>query len=332
MSGLDEDHHKDRPPSWRRKPRKSMDMEFHDLDLDSVDDELEYQRLIASGSIKHVSGNSLKNGEKLRNSGIDDDDDGTSDEDTFGEASNDCKPDQQYLDELLEDYHPERINLLDHNIPPRISMSDDGNDDDDDDDESYLRKTGRSNGLLSPSRRNGTEFSSNHSLSSSSHSYEDENDCPPSWSSSRLGSDAPRQQDDDGYEDVATTEVEGANDIENGNAPQSVSKLDVDDYHDKEVQCGITEDSSVPEESEEGEEDLHESIDKVVGFSTESPERPRRRLKDQLESMGIADKKSFRQVSKTTFWAQPFKGLGQGLGRPKRRGIQATVEEQEATS
>lgn len=42
------------------------------------------------------------------------------DDDSFGEASDDCMPDERYMEQLLEDYHPERINLLDSTVPESI--------------------------------------------------------------------------------------------------------------------------------------------------------------------------------------------------------------------
>ena len=37
-----------------------------------------------------------------------------SDEDSFAEADSDCEPNQYYLDEMLEEIHPERINLFEY--------------------------------------------------------------------------------------------------------------------------------------------------------------------------------------------------------------------------
>jgi len=41
-------------------------------------------------------------------------DDFDSDEDTFADADSDCEPNQFFLDEMLEDIHPERLSLLDY--------------------------------------------------------------------------------------------------------------------------------------------------------------------------------------------------------------------------
>jgi hypothetical protein len=42
------------------------------------------------------------------------DNDFDSDDDSFAEAGSDCEPNQMYLDEMLEEMHPERINLLEY--------------------------------------------------------------------------------------------------------------------------------------------------------------------------------------------------------------------------
>lgn len=49
-----------------------------------------------------------------------------SDEDTFADAESDCEPNQFFLDEMLEDSHPERLNLLDYskgNVNSTLSSS-----------------------------------------------------------------------------------------------------------------------------------------------------------------------------------------------------------------
>jgi hypothetical protein len=97
------------PP--KLKFQRSMDMEFHDLQLDDL------------GESEH-SKHDMKDGAPLRNglhlSRKDNEDDSSSCDDSFGEASEDEEPDKQYLEELLdEEHHPERLNLLDSNVPPR---------------------------------------------------------------------------------------------------------------------------------------------------------------------------------------------------------------------
>jgi len=117
MSGLDEGFHDNNvetddmespsPSNFRPLRSRSMDMEFHDLNLDESD---------------HFEGNVIqkvfvRNGSHLCIG----DDHSIPDDDTFGEASIDQEPDEQYLEDLLdEDYHPERLNLLD---TPRVKKS-----------------------------------------------------------------------------------------------------------------------------------------------------------------------------------------------------------------
>jgi len=71
-----------------------------------------------------------------------------SDEDTFADAESDCEPNQFFLDEMLEDSHPERLNLLDYSknnfvstgMVPRSDAQNDENDavnDSDDDKQKY---------------------------------------------------------------------------------------------------------------------------------------------------------------------------------------------------
>jgi hypothetical protein len=43
------------------------------------------------------------------------------DDDSFGEASKSLEPNQQYLDQILEDYHLERLNLLGSRTPEPLS-------------------------------------------------------------------------------------------------------------------------------------------------------------------------------------------------------------------
>jgi hypothetical protein len=43
------------------------------------------------------------------------------DEDSFCAASDDCAPDKEFLDAILEEYHPERVNLLDQSFPETLT-------------------------------------------------------------------------------------------------------------------------------------------------------------------------------------------------------------------
>jgi hypothetical protein len=83
----------------KMKARRSIDIEFHDHLDDNLLDELE--NLDVSSS------------ERERISNLDDD----LGDDSFGEASDSCEPDHEFLDQILLECHPERINLLDQTVP-----------------------------------------------------------------------------------------------------------------------------------------------------------------------------------------------------------------------
>jgi len=42
------------------------------------------------------------------------------DDDSFGEASDNCEPDQEYMEQILEECHPERLNLLEQSVPEAV--------------------------------------------------------------------------------------------------------------------------------------------------------------------------------------------------------------------
>jgi hypothetical protein len=100
MSGLDEGNHASEH-SKTFNTIKSMDREFHEHHLDT---ELETDPL--TDDVNDDSNSSEPVPE---------------DDDSFGEASDSSVPDQKYLDQILEDYHPERLNLLDSRIPEPLS-------------------------------------------------------------------------------------------------------------------------------------------------------------------------------------------------------------------
>lgn len=124
MSGLDDGHHDNHsehfsgeniespsvsgPP--RLKVRRSMDLEFHDLQLDDSDE--------SEHSQNSNKGMAFLRKELRRDRGHEDD--SSCFDDSFGEASDDEEPDKQYLEELLDETcHPERLNLLDNAVSPR---------------------------------------------------------------------------------------------------------------------------------------------------------------------------------------------------------------------
>lgn len=82
------------------KGRKSMDTEIHD-GFDS-----EFSDLGEAAS--------------RLSSQPDDDSDNDSEDDSFGEASDECQPDHQFLEQVLEECHPERLNLLDPTVPESV--------------------------------------------------------------------------------------------------------------------------------------------------------------------------------------------------------------------
>jgi hypothetical protein len=122
MSCLVDDHHDNEteldemhaPRPLKLRARRSMDLEFHDLHLDDWKDSEHSSSIIKSGLL-------ARSGPHLNG----DDGDGSSSlDDSFGEASDNQEPDKQYLEDLLDDEcHPERLNLLDNNAPPRKDKS-----------------------------------------------------------------------------------------------------------------------------------------------------------------------------------------------------------------
>jgi hypothetical protein len=137
MSGLDDGNHdhilgeEDILRFAKRavaKPRRSMDIEFHDLNFDDLDldddddDDKQGKKEAKPDNMNSQEEHNIKTNGKNNPSA---DDDVSSYDDSFGEASVDCKPDKQYMEELLdEEVHPERLNLLDGNILPRKDRRD----------------------------------------------------------------------------------------------------------------------------------------------------------------------------------------------------------------
>jgi hypothetical protein len=97
------------------KEQRSMDMEFHD----HVESDDEGTEPLTDPDLKNSNGVSSHHqpgpGQTKDNDGNDSDSDFS--DDSFGEASDDCEPDQEFLDQILQEYHPERLNLLDRSIP-----------------------------------------------------------------------------------------------------------------------------------------------------------------------------------------------------------------------
>jgi hypothetical protein len=79
-----------------------MDIEFHDHLYDDLLDEIQEW---------DMENNPENSGTKLE---------GDLDDDSFGEATDSCQPDHEFLEQILEEYHPERINLLDPTVPESV--------------------------------------------------------------------------------------------------------------------------------------------------------------------------------------------------------------------
>lgn len=79
------------------KQRRSMDLECHDS-LDNID---------AESALRKKEFNTRSESTRSWDSF-------DSDDDSFADADSDCQPNQMYLDEMLEDIHPDRLNLLDY--------------------------------------------------------------------------------------------------------------------------------------------------------------------------------------------------------------------------
>ena len=297
MSSLDDDYHDDqvetdeeeKPRIPLTKPRRSMDMEFHDLNLDSTED--------SDRTEPTSKRNPLERNENSRN--LDTDDWSSSCDDSFGEASDDCQPDQQYLEELLDDeYHPERLNLLHEYTPSQ-------------------KKKKKVDGEDSP-MRNGL--------------------VRPKYDLSDSDSEGDRVIDttDDDDESFFKPESRRTHTSDTSDSHQQHYEFDLSDQSDMEEndpsesngwRAGGIADSDTELETaahDDDEEDAFEGSPRRIA----DPDRPT--LKKQLESMGKSTKKSFRTVGNKSFFSQPFKGLSRSLSSSKRRKNKSlSLEQQE---
>jgi hypothetical protein len=87
------------------KSRRCMDFELHD----HLDDNISNKD--SNGEVHRGSRSKEEVARKIESNRVRDFD---SDADTFADADSDCEPNQFFLDEMLEDSHPERLNLLDY--------------------------------------------------------------------------------------------------------------------------------------------------------------------------------------------------------------------------
>jgi hypothetical protein len=123
------------------KSRKCMDIELHDQLGDNMDEDDGHRKLHRNPSKEEI----LKHTESTQLYDFD------SDEDTFADAESDLEPNQFYLDEMLEDYHPERLNLFDYRKEQQEknkwdSSSNTQNDESDDDGYRYEESSTSRNG------------------------------------------------------------------------------------------------------------------------------------------------------------------------------------------
>ena len=86
------------------RSRRCMDFELHDHLDDNIDDDAGNRKVRHDRSKEEI----VKHTETTEVCDFD------SDEDTFADADSDCEPNQFFLDEMLEDSHPERLNLMDY--------------------------------------------------------------------------------------------------------------------------------------------------------------------------------------------------------------------------
>jgi len=89
----------------RRERGSIMNIEGEEEPDDDIDVDQGHRKVVQA---RRSSLAFVKNIEKTPACDID------SDEDTFADAESDCEPNQFFLDEMLEDSHPERLNLLDY--------------------------------------------------------------------------------------------------------------------------------------------------------------------------------------------------------------------------
>eukprot|EP00934_Nitzschia_sp_Nitz4_P004961 Nitzschia sp. Nitz4//scaffold4_size323378//3576//4295//NITZ4_000602-RA/size323378-processed-gene-0.151-mRNA-1//-1//CDS//3329553225//4951//frame0 len=95
-----------------RLPRRTMDVESRDHSLDEVTEPLS-ELTVSQSQMPHP----VPAIPASIDAGADD-----SDDDSFGEASDSCEPNADYMQQVLEEYHPERLNLLESSVPESVYM------------------------------------------------------------------------------------------------------------------------------------------------------------------------------------------------------------------
>jgi hypothetical protein len=109
MDDLDEvNHRSSHTPCSKTRRRSTIDVEFHEHDEPND----------ASGKSGSYETAPLTDDGEAREEHWDNSSSSTpdSDEDSFCAASDDCEPDKDYMESILLDYHPDRLNLLE--LPP----------------------------------------------------------------------------------------------------------------------------------------------------------------------------------------------------------------------
>lgn len=262
IMSLDDDFHASSHHSTgKMKTRRSMDIEFHDHLDDDLLEELEDLDDDSSHPRK------TRHAEDL-------------DDDSFGEASDSMKPDQEYMEQILEECHPERLNLLEQTVPESVYM-----------------KAPRAPPPLMRSPKQA------------SLQQEDDTDkgYVPMVRSTKQKSLI--QDDDDEPETSEKPQSIEAKPASFKNAAESESSSD---RPSPEPEKQDVFSSKATEESESNNEE--ETEDSFL----KSPQKKGPRLgvdrSKLLGSMGKSTKKSLRTIN-GTFWSKPFKGLAQSIRR-----------------
>jgi hypothetical protein len=113
MDDLDEvNHRSSHTPCSKTRRRSTIDVEFHEHD----------EPKDASGTTGSYETAPLTDDGEAREDHWDNSSSSTpnSDEDSFCAASDDCEPDKDYMESILLDYHPDRLNLLEL-APPEVN-------------------------------------------------------------------------------------------------------------------------------------------------------------------------------------------------------------------
>ena len=292
---LDHDSHTSGHNRTKKLSRPSMDRELHDSlgvgdDVDEEDD-------------------------GVSSSAFDEDD-----EDSFGAASDDCEPDQNYLESVLEDYHPERVNLLDQSVPEPITTPKV---------EAVTQERRLSRSLHEGSIRYNIMKNMELDASSSS-SSEDSDSNSKEKENKKLSptSAAPATPARNGTATIAI-DKEKENKIQSSSAsavglakPAATDETAIntsdsaDDGDDESTSAKPeqrTEDSS--EACTEGEGDDYFPAPAAVSPKRMMGERPGLQ-RPALEHGGSSTKKSFRSIGGKNFWSKPFRRVVKSMKRP----------------